>query len=167
MDDNATNRRILEDSVIHWKMIPTVVDGAVAAIQALRHACARKAEISLVLTDVHMPEIDGFGLVERIREDPLISNARIVLLTSGGERGDAARCKKLGVTGYLNKPFDRLELREVLLRVLAQDPAMPEKRILVTRHTVREQRKSLSFLVAEDNEVNRRLIARLDRKSVV
>jgi two-component system, sensor histidine kinase and response regulator len=164
VDDNATNRRLLADSVIRWKMTPTVVEGALAALQALQRERAAGAGIPLVLIDVHMPEIDGFGLVERIRQDPSLSNVRIVLLTSGGERGDAARCQKLEVAAYLQKPFDRLELREVLLRVLAQDSTVREKKILVTRHTVREQAKCLSFLVAEDNEVNRRLIARLLEK---
>jgi len=161
VDDNATNRRILEDSVIRWKMMPTVVAGAAAAIQALQHALASGAQLPLSLTDAHMPDIDGFGLIEKIRLDPRLANVRIVILTSGGERGDAARCQELGVAAYLSKPFDRLELRDVLLHVLAGDLAKPGKRSLVTRHTLQEQRQSLSFLVAEDNAVNRTLIARL------
>jgi PAS domain S-box-containing protein len=161
VDDNTTNRRILEDSVIRWKMIPTVVAGAAAAIQTLQHALASGAQLPLVLTDAHMPDMDGFGLIEKIRQDPLLANVRIVILTSGGERGDAARCQELGVAAYLSKPFDRLELRDVLLHVLAGDLAKPGKRALVTRHTLQEQRRSLSFLVAEDNAVNRTLIARL------
>lgn len=164
VDDNATNRRILEDSVRRWKMIPTVVEVAALAIQALQQAHSSGAPFPLVLTDAHMPEIDGFGLVERIRQHPEMSNVRIVVLTSSGERGDAVRCQKLGVASYLSKPFDRLELRELLLRVLAGDPAQPEKRELVTRHTIREQGKCLSFLVAEDDAVNQRLIVRLLEK---
>jgi len=161
VDDNVTNRRILEDSVIRWKMIPTVVAGAAAAIQALQHALASGAQLPLVLTDAHMPDIDGFGLIEKIRLDPRLANVRIVILTSDGERGDAARCQELGVAAYLSKPFDRLELRDVLLHVLAGDLAKSGKRALVTRYTLQEKRQSLSFLVAEDNAVNRTLIARL------
>jgi two-component system, sensor histidine kinase and response regulator len=161
VDDNATNRRILGESVIRWEMVPTVVDGAVAAIEALKQVHESGTQLPLVLTDAHMPDIDGFGLVERIRQDPLFANVKIVILTSGGQRGDAARCKQLGVAAYLSKPFDRLELRDVLLHVLAHEPAKPENRVLVTRHTVLEQADSLSFLVAEDNVVNQTLIARL------
>jgi signal transduction histidine kinase/CheY-like chemotaxis protein/ligand-binding sensor domain-containing protein len=164
VDDNATNRRILEDSLIRLEMTPTVVEGALAAIEALLRAHASGAQLPLVLTDAHMPGIDGFGLIEMICQNPLLSSVRIVMLTSGGERGDAARCQKLGVAAYLSKPFDRLELRDVLLHVLARDPARPEIRALVTRHALQEQRQSLSFLVAEDNAVNQRLIARLLEK---
>jgi two-component system, sensor histidine kinase and response regulator len=161
VDDNATNRRILEDSLLRWEMIPTVVEGAAATIEALEDLRASGAQLPLVLTDAHMPGIDGFGLIEMIRQDPLLSSVRIVMLTSGGERGDAARCRKLGVAAYLSKPFDRSELRDVLLHVLARDPAKPDHRALVTKHAIQEQRQSLSFLVAEDNAVNQRLMARL------
>ena len=130
VDDNATNRRILEDSVTRWKMLPTIVESAAAAMEVLQRASSSGARLPLVLTDAHMPDIDGFGLVARIREDPLLSNVRIVMLTSGGERGDGERCRKLGVTAYLSKPFDRLELRDVLLHILAGDPAKPENSTL-------------------------------------
>jgi two-component system sensor histidine kinase/response regulator len=164
VDDNASNRRILEDSVIRWKMVPTVVEGALVAVQVLQRLEASGAPLPLVLTDAHMPEMDGFGLVEKIRQDPSLSNLRIVVLTSCGEPGDAARCRKLGVAAYLSKPFDRLELREVLLHVLAAGPTKPETRALATRQTLQEERLSLSFLVAEDNAVNQRLIVRLLEK---
>jgi two-component system sensor histidine kinase/response regulator len=164
VDDNATNRRILEESVIHWKMEPIIVEDATAALQVLQQRQLSNAKLPLVLTDAHMPGIDGFGLIERIRQNSSFANVRIIILTSGGQRGDAARCQKLGVTAYLSKPFDRLELREVLHHVLASDPTSPGTKILVTRHTLQEKRQTLSFLVAEDNAVNQRLIARLLEK---
>ncbi len=164
VDDNATNRRILEDSVRRWEMRPTIVESGAAAIRALQQAHAAGAPLPLILTDCHMPEMDGFSLIEKIREDSALSAARIVILTSGGRRGDAARCKKLGVAAYLSKPFDRLELRDVLLRVLAGDSAPAGKRELVTRYTALEQQRTLSFLVAEDDRVNQRLITKLLEK---
>jgi two-component system, sensor histidine kinase and response regulator len=164
VDDNATNRPILEDSVSRWKMKPTIVESGAAAIRALQQAHAAGAPLPLVLTDCHMPEMDGFSLIEKIREDSALSPARIVILTSGGRRGDAARCQKLRVAAYLSKPFDRLELRDVLLRVLAGDSAPTGKRELVTRYTVLEQQRTLSFLVAEDDRVNQRLITKLLEK---
>jgi CheY-like chemotaxis protein len=164
VDDNATNRHILEGAVLRWKMVPTAVESAAAAMKALQHAHDSGTQLPLVLTDAHMPGVDGYGLVEAIRQNPSFSSVKIVMLTSGGKRGDAARCEALGIAAYLSKPFDRLELREVLLQVLATDPTKLETRALETRHTVREQRQSLSFLVAEDNAVNQKLSARLLEK---
>jgi two-component system, sensor histidine kinase and response regulator len=164
VDDNATNRRILAESLIHWKMVPTAVESAAAAMKALQQAQESGAQLPLVLTDANMPEVDGYGLVEAIRQNPSFSNVRIVILTSGGKRGDAARCQTLGIAAYLSKPFDRSELREVLLRVLAANAGREVNRPLVTRNTLREQRQPLSFLVAEDNAVNQTLITRLLEK---
>jgi PAS domain S-box-containing protein len=164
VDDNATNRRILAESLIHLKMVPTAVESAAAAMKALQQAQESGAQLPLVLTDANMPEVDGYGLVEAIRQNPSFSNVRIVILTSGGKRGDASRSETLGIAAYLSKPFDRLELREVLLHVLVANAGKDENRTLVTRHTLREQRQPLSFLVAEDNAVNQTLITRLLEK---
>ena len=164
VDDNATNRRILEDSVTRWKMMPTIVESAAAAMEVLQRASSSGARLPLLVTDAHMPDIDGFGLAETIREDPSLSEVRIVMLTSAGQLGDAERCRKLGVTAYLSKPFDRLELRDVLLHILAGDPAEPQNRPWPTRHSPQELQQPLSFLLAEDNTVNQRLIMRLLEK---
>jgi len=164
VDDNATNRRILEDSVSRWNMLPIITEDAEGAMQVLRQAIRSGAELPVVLTDAHMPETDGFALVERIRQNSLMSHVRIVILTSGGKHGDATRCRKLGVAAYLSKPFDRLELCEVLLRVLAIDPTNSGESVLPIRYAVGEQGRSLSVLVAEDDAVNQRLIVRLLEK---
>jgi CheY-like chemotaxis protein len=164
LHDNAANRRILEDSLIRWGMIPTVVGGAAAAMRALQDAYTSGAQLPLVLAHAHMSDIDEFGLIEMIRQDPLLSSVRIVMLTSGSKPGDAAQCQKLGVAAYLSQPFDRLELRDALLHILVRHLARPENRALVTRRALQEQGRSLSFLVAEDNAVNHRLIARLLEK---
>ena len=162
VDDNATNRRLLEDSVKNWGMTPIVADGPDSAFRLLNES--PHARPALLLTDAHMPEMDGFGLVKKIREVVSLGDLRIIVLTSAGQRGDGARCRELGVSAYLSKPFDRLELRTVLRRVLAGNVPAQKTNALITRHTIQQEMKSLSFLVAEDNSVNQRLITALLEK---
>ena len=163
VDDNATNRRILEEMLWGWRMKPTLAEGAHAALSLLEQALDAGTPFSLVLTDVNMPEMDGFDLVEEIRRHPRLSDATIVMLTSAGQRGDAARCRQLGVAAYLTKPIGESELLDAILRVLASKP-QTKGPALVTRHSLREEKKSLRILLAEDNEVNQKLAVRLLEK---
>ena len=166
VDDNSTNRRILEGMLSGWEMHTTLVSGGRAALAKLSEAYAAGQPFGLILTDMHMPDMDGFALVEEIRKRPELSTATIMMLTSAGHRGDAARCQELGVSAYLLKPIRQSELREAIARVLgarAQDGAIP----LVTRfslHDAREPGTSLRVLLAEDNLVNQRLAVRLLEK---
>ena len=113
-----------------------------------------------------MPNMDGFALVEQIRQRPELSTATIMMLTSAGHRGDAARCEELGVAAYLLKPIRQSELREAIARVLGarkHEGAIP----LITRFSLQDAREpdsSLSVLLAEDNLVNQRLAVRLLEK---
>lgn len=113
-----------------------------------------------------MPKMDGFTLIERIRQRPELATATIMMLTSAGHRGDAARCQELGVAAYLLKPIRQSELREAIARVLgahAQNGSIP----LITRfslHDGRDPAASLQLLLAEDNAVNQRLAVRLLEK---
>jgi two-component system, sensor histidine kinase and response regulator len=120
----------------------------------------------LILTDMHMPGMDGFTLVERIRQKPELTAATIMMLTSAGHRGDAMRCQELGVAAYLLKPIRRSELREAIARSLG---AAEEKGTipLITRFSLQDARDPASVLrvlLAEDNLVNQRLVTRLLEK---
>ena len=166
VDDNRTNRRILEGMLKRWDMKPTAVDGGEEALAELSAAYQAQDRFGLVLLDMHMPMMDGFTLAERIHDTPELSTAIVVMLTSAGHRGDAARCRELGISAYLLKPIRQSELRESIARVLGageQKGAIP----LVTRyslHDAREPGAVLRVLVAEDNVVNQRLMVRLLEK---
>jgi CheY-like chemotaxis protein len=164
VDDNATNRRILDDMLSRWHMKPTLASGGHIALDLLRKARDNNEPFPLVLTDAHMPEMDGFTLADRIRQDPKLADATIMMLTSGGQRGDAARCRELGVAAYLVKPIRQAELREAILSVLGAKPQPQQTTPLVTRHTLRERRRGLRVLLAEDNAVNQQLAVRLLEK---
>src|SRR6267378_1502128 len=101
-----------------WEMKVTSVEGGEEALAQLCAAREAGQPYGLVLTDMHMPGMDGFALVERIRERPELSTATIMMLTSAGHRWDAARCQELGVSAYLLKPIRQSELREAVARVL-------------------------------------------------
>lgn len=166
VDDNRTNRRILEGMLRRWEMVVTSVEGAEEALEQLCVALEAGEPFELILTDMHMPHMDGFALVERIRQRPELSTATIMMLTSAGHRGDAARCEELGFSDYLLKPIRQSELREAVARILgAKEPqdAVP----LITRYSrqgSREPSCSLRVLLAEDNLVNQRLGMRLLEK---
>jgi len=166
VDDNRTNRRILEGMLMRWQMKPTSVEGGKEALAQLSAAREAGEPYGLILTDMHMPDMDGFTLVEQIRKRPEVSTATIMMLTSAGHRGDAARCQELGVSAYLLKPIRQSELREAVARVLGareQQGAIP----LVTRFSLQDAREPdafLSVLIAEDNLVNQRLAVRLLEK---
>jgi signal transduction histidine kinase/CheY-like chemotaxis protein len=166
VDDNRTNRRILEGMLSRWEMKAVSVESGEEALTHLSAAQEAEEPYGLILTDMHMPKMDGFALVERIRRRRELSTATIMMLTSAGHRGDALRCQQLGVAAYLLKPIRQSELREAIARVLGageKTGAIP----LITRHSLQDARGpmgSLRVLLAEDNPVNQRLVTRLLEK---
>src|SRR6267142_5542494 len=166
VDDNRTNRKILEGMLNRWEMKVTSVEGGEEALKELSAARGARKPYGLILTDMHMPKMDGFALVERIRQRPELSTATIMMLTSAGHRGDAARCEELGVSAYLLKPIRQSELREAVARVLGAKEQRSEIP-LVTRYSLQDvldPSVSLRVLLAEDNRVNQRLGMRLLEK---
>jgi len=161
VDDNQTNLRILGCLLAGWGMEPRLADGGAEALGALAEARQANQSFRLVLTDAQMPGMDGFELANEIRRNPGLAGVSIMMLTSAGRRGDAARCRALGLEGYLTKPVGQSELRDAILHVLGPRPEA--KPALVTRHSLREE-KCLRILLAEDNAVNQRLAARLLEK---
>ncbi len=164
VDDNATNRRILGDTLSRWLMKPALAEGGEQALELLHQARDNAQPFPLILTDAHMPGMDGFALAERIRQDPTLAGAMIMMLTSGGQRGDAARCRGLGVAAYLTKPIRQSELREAVLTALGHGPSPEVPSALVTRHSLREGHRALRVLLVEDNLVNQQLALRLLEK---
>jgi two-component system, sensor histidine kinase and response regulator len=145
-------------------MKAATADGAQAAIAALERATDTSERFALILLDARMPGVDGFALAEQIKNHPDWSSATIMMLTSDGQRGDAARCRQLGMAAYLVKPIRQSELLDAILAVVGAQPQVKKEQTLVTRHSLREQRVSLNILLAEDNAVNQLLTVRLLEK---
>jgi signal transduction histidine kinase/CheY-like chemotaxis protein len=161
VDDNATNRRILGEMLSHLGMRPQLVDGADAALKALRGAVEAGDPFPLVLLDGSMPGMDGFGLAGNIRGRPELAGTTLVMLTSAGQPGDAARCRELGIQAYLIKPVKQSELLDAVFTALGvsagDGPAPPAP-------AAPPIRRRLHVLLAEDNVVNQRLAVRLLEK---
>jgi signal transduction histidine kinase/DNA-binding response OmpR family regulator len=166
VDDNPTSRRILRAMLERWEMKPTLVEDAEKAMTELLAAQEAGNPFGLVLTDMHMPGVDGFVLIERTRQRPELATTIITMLTSGGQREDAARCKDLGVAGYLLKPIRQSELQRAISKVLGakrEESTAP----LVTCRSLEDAARMgspLRLLVAEDNAVNQLLLTRLLEK---
>jgi CheY-like chemotaxis protein len=162
VDDHATSRRVLCELLAEAGMQVDQAPDAAAALEALRRGQRTGELYSLAIIDANMPGTDGFELAQKIRLAPELAATRLIMLTSAGHRGDAQRCRELGITGYLVKPVGGTELLEVAAAVLQgvdQQTGGP-----VTRHTVEENRRRLRILLAEDNRVNQEVAAAMLRK---
>ncbi|HEY2930392.1 MAG TPA: response regulator [Acidobacteriota bacterium] len=164
VDDNETNRRVLQESLMNWQMVPDLADGGPAAIAVLQEARRSGKLYDLVLVDAHMPGMDGFALAEKIRTQPELTGPTIMMLSSVGQHGDASRCRELGISAYLTKPFRQMDLFDAIMTVINKAETLQGEQALVTRHTLRENRRSLHILLAEDNEVNQKLVLGLLHK---
>jgi two-component system, sensor histidine kinase and response regulator len=165
VDDNATNRHILEEWLRGWRMKPAAVGDATAALEVLRQGASRGRQYTLVLLDARMPDVDGLELAGKIREDPELSATRIILLTSGDRPGDAARARELRIDAQLLKPVQQDELLGKIHHVMSREGEMPR-----AGANVRGQEAvpspvpsgaSLQILVAEDYEFNIQLLEQL------
>jgi signal transduction histidine kinase/DNA-binding response OmpR family regulator len=164
VDDNATNRRIMEEMLVGWGMRPTSMQTGAEALAGLSKAKNEGVSFPLVLLDAQMPEMDGFTVAEHIRDNLDFSGTLIIMLTSAGSRGDAARCRELGIKAYLNKPIKRSDLLDAIKIVLGPSNRRDCKPPLITQHSLVENRRRLRILLAEDNAVNQALAKRLLEK---
>jgi two-component system, sensor histidine kinase and response regulator len=161
VDDNATNRHLLEGMLLDWCMAPTLAAGVPDALAVLRAAQQSGRPFTLVLADCQMPQADGFALAEAIKGDPALAGTIVVMLTSGGQPGDAARCRALNIAAYLPKPIKRSDLRAAILLALRAQSTETDRQTLVTRHSLREARRTHGILLVEDNAVNQLVARRL------
>jgi len=160
VDDNATNRRILEEVFMNWRMRPVVVDGGTAALAELEKTSGAGHAFAVVVLDGHMPDMDGFELAQRISQDQRFAGIKLVMLTSAGEPEDVVRCRKLGISAYLTKPIKQSELFDVIVSAISEPAA--EKPKLRRKSGVRQ--RGLRVLLAEDNQVNQLVATRILEK---
>jgi len=161
VDDNETNRMILDEMLKNWRMVPTLADGGEAALMAMRWARDQGNSFPLVLLDGHMPGMDGFEVARRIKEDPSLAGATIMMLTSDRQAGDAARCRELGIYIYLVKPIGQSDLLDGILNALGAQLSEPTSEASAS---LAKAARPLRLLLVEDNVVNCELALRLLHK---
>ncbi|MBC8873882.1 MAG: response regulator [Planctomycetes bacterium] len=161
VDDNTTNRRILQEFLSWWGFRPQSVDGAEAALEAMQAASDRGEPFSLVLLDVCMPRIDGFELAERIKRDSRMAAATIMMLSSADRYKDAQRCRALGISTYLTKPVSPDSLLDTILVALGKAPAAPTVHAAPGVEAIDAPPRILRILVADDHAANRDLAAKI------
>ena len=161
VDDNATNRRILEEMLGNWGMAPTSVAGGAAALESVRKARIAGAPFQLILTDAHMPDMNGFTFAEHLGQDGELQGAVVMMLTSGGASGDVARCESLGISAYLLKPIKQSDLFDAIVSVV--DKALAREHAPLSLPRAADPvawvalTRPLRVLLAEDSLVNQKL----------
>ncbi len=165
IDDNSTNRKILERLLLNWNMAPTSAASGPSGLNEMRQAIQHGRPYSLVLLDAQMPDMDGFSVAEEIKGDPTLAGATVMMLSSAGRRGDAQKCKETGVAAYLTKPIRQSVLLDAVVSALDQEHKSRRDN-LVTEHSIADhRRRKWTVLLVEDNPVNRRLAEALLRKN--
>lgn len=155
VDDNSTNRRILQDMLSKWGLAPRVVPGVREALAELEAARQAGRAPGLVLLDNMMPEQDGFALAEHLKRHPELAGATLMMLSSSNRRDDLQRCNELGISAFLNKPIRRAELLKALLNALGKPHVATPPAHVAPAHA--PPLRPLQILLVEDNLVNQKL----------
>jgi len=167
VDDNATNRSILDHQVRSWGMQIKCVESGPQAVELLRSAAALGQPYELAILDMHMPGMDGIALARLIKADPQLSSIRLVMLTSVGLYGDIEAARQAGIAVYLSKPVRQTELHDALVTAMSLSTSYPiepkEERTEKPKETPSPQPRSSEhsvipsqarILLTEDNPVN-------------
>ena len=166
VDDNETNRKVVAGMLSIWKCRHEEVEDAATALDRLRAAAASKDPFRIAILDMFMPEMDGETLGKTIKNDPVLRDTVLVMMTSVGARGDAGRFEKAGFSVYLTKPVKQSQLFKCLITAISHKPSdQTSPNQIITQHTVAEESKrKIRILLAEDNIINQKVALRVLEK---
>ncbi|MDN5697317.1 MAG: response regulator, partial [Rubrobacter sp.] len=159
VDDNATNRRILQRQISSWGMEVSLAEDAETALGML---AAAETPYDLAILDRQMPDTDGLQLAERISSEPTLAQTRMIMLTSMGLRGEGERARRAGIAAHLTKPVRQSDLYDALATVMGY--RAPQRESLRREETASSSGEGKSILLAEDNPVNQRVALRMLEK---
>jgi len=157
VDDNQTNRQILEELLHSWGMRSCAPNGAQEALEKLQDSA--HDPIDAVLVDMHMPGMNGITLAHVIKSDPAIARTRVILLTSLGKLIDDDKLAEAGVDACLVKPVKRARLYECLTGLSKGKgaPEAPAGQAQAPKPPIVLADQPLRILLAEDNLINQRV----------
>ncbi len=161
VDDNATNCRLLQDILTKWGLKPSAVNTGAAALAALDDATRAGRPFPLLLVDALMPEMDGFELVERIKQQPAPGGAVILMLSADAQLENAARAQQAGAIAHLVKPIRQADLLDAIMAAVGSTPAGVRRLPLAADSAPPSSQAPRRILVAEDHPVNQRLVMRV------
>ncbi|MCX5811871.1 MAG: PAS domain S-box protein [Proteobacteria bacterium] len=167
VDDNDTNQRVLKAYLYSWGCRCILTSSGIEALRQLRQAKSNNDPFDIAIIDMLMPGMDGETLGRIIKEDDDVKDIILVMLTSGGQRGDAARSKEIGFAAYLTKPVKSTQLFNCLATIICgrQVTEKKEPAPFITKHSIREDAKRMvKILVAEDNATNQKVAVRILEK---
>ena len=167
VDDNYTNRRILQEMMTNWGMKPTITGDAFSAFELLHKAKENRSPFQLILIDSNMPDMDGFHLAEKITADASLTSLKIIMLTSAGQKGDFQRCKELGISAYLTKPVKQSELYNAVINTVRYSCLPVAVLPPIEEPLPSPGQQSIHVLLAEDNHVNQKLAVQILKKNQI
>ncbi len=168
VNDNLKNQATLEHYATAWGVRSSSASSSHQTLEALHAAAKDNQSYDLAIIDQQLPDLDGYTLAHRIKTDPLLSNTRLILLTSLGHRGDAQQAHQVGFIGYLSKPIHQSQLWQCIAMAMGhttahEKPSTFPNPNIITKHTINEQDSlaRMRILVAEDNLVNQKVIVKM------
>ncbi len=167
VDDNDTNQRVLKAYLYSWGCRCALASSGIEGLRQLRQANSAKDPFHIAIIDMLMPGMDGETLGRIIKEENDVKDTILVMLTSAGQRGDAARSKEIGFAAYLTKPVKPTQLFNCLAKIICGRQVAEKKEAVpfVTKHSIREDEKRMvKILVAEDNATNQKVAIRILEK---
>ncbi|MBW3557567.1 MAG: response regulator [Actinobacteria bacterium] len=159
VDDNATNRTILDQSLRLWQMAPTCAEDGPSASAAVRAAAESGGPFDVAILDYDMPGMDGLELAQALRDDEHLPIPHLVLLTSSARRGDVAEARRVGIEAFVTKPVHQSSLLHALEMVMHSGRLGSASPISAEATVDAKPVTNAHLLVVEDNVINQRVAA--------
>ena len=159
IDDKIREKKSLKELLLEIGIKPTLVEDGESTIRVLQ----KKRNFAAVVMDSLLVDMNGFDLAKMIKKDPKLTGIAIVILASAGQKGDAEKCRNIGVDAYLTKPIQKQVLYNTFKQIIMKKPDTDQSK-LITRHSIRMSHLKLKVLLAEDNPINQKVAKRMLEK---